>query len=164
MQVLLPVLQHAGINSNSLDPSNSYVISLKSGLTIEAKEAPSDFLTISCLLPISAERFTDPETLAILLQTNLLGLEHPPLLTGAIVEQQKIILWGREALVMLDRNATLRLFTRFTEQAERLMQWLALPLEKTGTTSQQHRRPHQTTLLRPRQLTPPSRFVASSSE
>ncbi|RMQ45578.1 CesT family type III secretion system chaperone, partial [Pseudomonas syringae group genomosp. 3] len=86
---------------------------------------------LSCLVPIPAERFSDPETLGILLQTNLLGLEHPPILTGAIVEQQKIILWTRQAFLMLDQAAMLQLFNRFTEQAQRMTGWLALPLKES---------------------------------
>ncbi|EPM63402.1 hypothetical protein A256_01495, partial [Pseudomonas syringae pv. actinidiae ICMP 19103] len=104
---------------------DSYVVTLKDGLAIELKESPSEFLTVSCLVPIPAERFSDPETLGILLQTNLLD---PPILTGAIVEQQTIILWTRQAFLMLDQAAMLQLFNRFTEQAQRMTGWLALPL------------------------------------
>ncbi|WP_032672536.1 hypothetical protein [Pseudomonas syringae] len=124
-QILSPVFKLLSVPVKSLEACDSYVVTLKDGLAIELKESPSEFLTVSCLVPISAERFSDPETLGILLQTNLLD---PPILTGAIVEQQTIILWTRQAFLMLDQAAMLQLFNRFTEQAQRMTGWLALPL------------------------------------
>ncbi|KPY37370.1 MULTISPECIES: CesT family type III secretion system chaperone [Pseudomonas syringae group] len=128
-QILSPVFKFLAVPLKSLEDSDSYVVTLKDGLTIELKESPNDFLTVSCLIPIPVERFNDSETLGILLQTNLLGLEHPPILTGAIVEQQKIILWTRQAFLMLDQAEMLQLFNRFTEQAQKMTGWLALPLK-----------------------------------
>ena len=130
-QILSPVFKLLSVPVKSLEACDSYVVTLKDGLAIELKESPDEFLTVSCLEPIPAERFNDRETLAILLQTNLLGLEHPPILTGAIVEQQKIILWTRQAFLMLDQAAMLQLFNRFTEQAQRMTGWLALPLKES---------------------------------
>ncbi|WP_024679140.1 CesT family type III secretion system chaperone [Pseudomonas syringae] len=130
-QILSPVFKLLSVPVKSLEACDSYVVTLKDGLMIELKESPDEFLTVSCLVPIPAERFSDPETLGILLQTNLLGLEHPPILTGAIVEQQKIILWTRQAFLMLDQAAMLQLFNRFTEQAQRMTGWLALPLKES---------------------------------
>jgi len=127
-QVLLPVFQLLRLDGRELDAVTSYVMTLESGLSVEFKESPNDFLTMSCLLPVSEERFADPETLAILLQTNLLGLEHPPILTGALVEQKKVILWARQPFQLLDSAAMGRLFERFTEQAQKMEQWLAVPL------------------------------------
>jgi hypothetical protein len=128
-QVLRPVFQQMKLDGRDLEAASSYVMTLESGLSIEFKETPNDYLTVSCLIPVLAQRFDDPETLAILLQTNLLGLEHPPILTGAIVEQKKVILWARQPFQLLDSAAMNRLFQRFTEQAEKMGQWLALPLE-----------------------------------
>ncbi|WP_296257744.1 MULTISPECIES: CesT family type III secretion system chaperone [unclassified Pseudomonas] len=134
--VLSPVLQRMKLDASSLDTASSYVMTLESGLSIELKEAPCDYLTLSCLIPVSAQRFDDAQTLAILLQTNLLGLEHPPILTAALVEQKKVILWARQPFQLLDSGAMNRLFQRFTEQAEKMGAWLALPLK----ASQQPRR------------------------
>ncbi|WP_019411309.1 CesT family type III secretion system chaperone [Pseudomonas psychrophila] len=128
-QILLPVFRAMNLDTRRLDDSTSYVMTLHDDLRVEFSESPSDFLTVSCLLPISAERFDDPYTLGILLQTNVLGLEHPPILTGAIVEQKKVILWARQPFVMLDSTALQRLFERYIEQAQKMRDWLASPLQ-----------------------------------
>ena len=128
-QILLPVFRAMNLDTRRLDDSTSYVMTLDDDLSVELSESPPDFLTISCLLPISAGRFDDPYTLGILLQTNVLGLEHPPILTGAIVEQKKIILWARQPFVMLDSAALQRLFERYVEQAQKMRGWLASPLQ-----------------------------------
>ena len=128
-QILIPVFRAMNTDASRLDDSTSYVMTLHDDLRVEFSESPSDFLTISCLLPFNAERFDDPYTLGILLQTNVLGLEHPPILTGAIVEQKKIILWARQPFVMLDSVALQRLFERYVEQAQKMRAWLASPLK-----------------------------------
>ncbi|KAA8712090.1 hypothetical protein [Pseudomonas cannabina] len=135
-KLLMPVFQLLAVPVDKLEASDSYVVTLKGGLAIEMKESPDDFLTVSCLIPISAERFQDPETLGILLQTNLLGLEHPPILTAAIVEQQKVIMWTRQAFLILDQAAMIRLFKRFTEQAQKTKGWLSLPLKDSKGAKQ----------------------------
>ncbi|NWA04490.1 CesT family type III secretion system chaperone [Pseudomonas gingeri] len=147
-QVLSPVFHRMDIDEQALEVSDSYVMTLPSGLVLEWREAPNDFLTVSCLLPVSEQRFDDPQTLGILLQSNLLGLEHPPILTGAIVEQKKVILWTRQPFLMLDHNAMQRLFERFTEQADKLGNWLALTLEELKAREQASRQPAQKTPLR----------------
>ncbi|NWB92675.1 CesT family type III secretion system chaperone [Pseudomonas agarici] len=147
-QVLSPVFHQVGVDERALELSDSYVMTLPSGLVLEWREAPNDFLTVSCLLPVSEQRFDDPQTLAILLQANLLGLEHPPILTGAIVEQKKVILWSRQPFLMLDHSAMLRLFERFTEQADKMGNWLALTLEELAAREQTPPRPAQKTPLR----------------
>ena len=126
-QVLLPVFQAMNVDARRLEESDNYVMTLEGDLSVELSESPPDFLTVSCLLPISSQRFMDPETLGILLQTNVLGLEHPPILTGAIVEQKKIILWTRQPFLMLDSRAMQRLFERYIEQAQKMRSWLARP-------------------------------------
>ncbi|MBA1229454.1 hypothetical protein G7013_07310 [Pseudomonas viridiflava] len=128
--LLMPVFKLLALPVDNLEASDSYVVTLEGGLAIELKQSPNDFLTVSCLIPISAERFKDLETLGILLQTNLLGLEHPPILTGAIVEQQKVILWTRQAFLLLDQAAIIHLFKRFAEQAQKMQGWLAVPLKE----------------------------------
>ncbi|NVZ62694.1 CesT family type III secretion system chaperone [Pseudomonas gingeri] len=147
-QVLFPVFHQMGIDERELEVSDSYVMTLPSGLVLEWRESPHDFLTVSCLLPVSEQRFDDPDTLAILLQSNLLGLEHPPILTGAIVEQKKVILWTRQPFLMLDHSAMQRLFERFTEQADKLGNWLALSLEELKAREQASRQPMRKTPLR----------------
>jgi hypothetical protein len=146
-QILAPVFRHLAVPVKNLQASDSYVITLEGGLAIEMKESPDEFLTVSCLVPIPAERFQDPETLGILLQTNLLGLEHPPILTGAIVEQQKVILWTRQAFLMLDQPAMIQLFNRFTEQAQKMKGWLALPLKDLKGVEQAPQAPQVKTRL-----------------
>lgn len=131
-QILQPVFQLMKIDASGLEESPDYVMTLEGGLKVELRESPPDFLTVSCLLPISAERFDDPQTLAILLQTNLLGLDHPPILTGAIVEQKKIIVWTRQPFLMLDAHGMKRLFERYVEQAQKTAGWLARPQEPTN--------------------------------
>lgn len=131
-QILQPVFQRLNVNAGGLEDSPSYVLTLDDGLSVELRESPADHLTVSCLVPISSQRFEDPETLAILLQTNLLGLEHPPILTGAIVEQKKIILWTRQPFLMLDSHTMQRLFERYIEQAQKMRGWLARPHTPPG--------------------------------
>ncbi|OBS39807.1 hypothetical protein [Pseudomonas syringae] len=146
-KLLMPVFQLLGVPLAKLETSDSYVVTLEGGLAIEMKESPNDFLTVSCLIPVSAERFKDPETLGILLQTNLLGLEHPPILTGAIVEQQKVIVWTRQAFLILDQAAMIRLFSRFTEHAQKTKGWLALPLKDIKGAEQPAQAPQTKTNL-----------------
>lgn len=128
--ILQPVFQLMKIDASGLEASPDYVMTLDDGLKVELRESPPDYLTVSCLLPISTERFDDPQTLAILLQTNLLGLEHPPVLTGAIVEQKKIIVWTRQPFLMLDAHGIKRLFERYVEQVQKTAAWLARPQEQ----------------------------------
>ncbi|QKJ88771.1 hypothetical protein PMPD1_3860 [Paramixta manurensis] len=110
------------------ETSEGYVLSLSETLSVEIEESPADHMTVSCLLNAPEERFYDWGTLAVLLQTNLLGLEHPPILVGALIEEQQILMWSRQPFILLDRPALKRLFERFATQAEKLEQWLAQPL------------------------------------
>ena len=125
--ILQPVFQMMNVEPAHLENSARYVLTLEGDLRVELSELPPDHLTVSCLLPIPHERFDDPQTPAILLQTNLLGLEHPPILTGAVVEQKKIILWTRQPFLMLDRHAVKRLVERYVEQAQKMRGWLNRP-------------------------------------
>jgi len=133
-QILQPVFQLMKIDASALEESPDYVMTLDDGLSVELRESPPDYLTVSCLLPISSARFDDPQTLAILLQTNLLGLEHPPVLTGAIVEQKKIIVWTRQPFLMLDAHGLKRLFERYVEQAQKTAAWLAIPQQQPAAS------------------------------
>lgn len=151
-QILQPVFQHLRVDASGLEDSANYVMTLDSGLNVELRESPPDFLTVSCLLPISEERFEDPQTLAILLQTNLLGLEHPPILTAAIVEQKKVVLWTRQPFLMLDSSAMKRLIERYIERVEKTTGWLARPQEATPPVTR-----HGAAATRAQAAPPPAR-------
>lgn len=128
--LLLPLLQSADSAAPQLEDSDSYTLSLSDTLTLELSETPQEYLTISCLVDIPQERFDNWDTLAVLLQSNLLGLEHPPIITGLLIEQEKVILWTRQPFVVMDNPSMKLLVERFAIQAERIQNWLALSLEE----------------------------------
>lgn len=123
-KLLLPLLQAQGKAAPVLEDSDSYTLSLSQDLVLELSETPQEFLTLSCLLDIPEERYDEWETLAILLQSNLLGLEHPPIITGLLIELKKVILWTRQPFVVLDTQSMKVLVERFAQQAEHVQAWL----------------------------------------
>ncbi|MBP2170233.1 hypothetical protein J2125_003425 [Erwinia toletana] len=130
--LLIPLLQAAGEAAPVLDDSDSYTLSLSQDLMLELSETPQEFLTVSCLLDIPPERYDEWETLAILLQSNLLGLEHPPIITGLLIEQKKVILWTRQPFVVMDTQSMKVLVERFAQQAEHVQAWLLETPEMTS--------------------------------
>ncbi|MCU5774053.1 CesT family type III secretion system chaperone [Erwiniaceae bacterium BAC15a-03b] len=130
--LLMPLLQAPGEAAPALEDSDSYTLSLSQDLLLELSETPQEFLTVSCLLDIPQERYDEWETLAILLQSNLLGMEHPPIITGLLIEQKKVILWTRQPFVVMDTQSMKVLVERFARQAEHVQAWL---LESVETES-----------------------------
>lgn len=124
--LLGPLLKQLRIDGARLEESESYVMEAQ-GIQLQWEESPRGHLTLSCLLPMRGEDFNDPATLNVLLQCNLLGLAHPPVLTATLPDQQKVLLWTREAFVMLEPHRLLTLFERFVEQAEKVQHFLQLP-------------------------------------
>lgn len=124
--LLGPLLKQLRIDDAELEESESYVMETQ-GFTLQWEESPRDYLTLSCLLPMRAEDFNDPATLNVLLQCNLLGLAHPPVLTATLPEQQQVLLWTREPFVTLEPHLLLTLFERFAAQAEKVQRFLQLP-------------------------------------
>ncbi|WP_158782854.1 CesT family type III secretion system chaperone [Pantoea sp. BAV 3049] len=125
--LLMPLLQAPGQTAPELDVSDSYTLSLSQDLILELSETPQEFLTLSCLIDIPEARYDEWETLAILLQSNLLGLEHPPVITGLLIEQKKVILWTRQPFVVMDTQSMKALVERFARQAEYVQAWLLEP-------------------------------------
>ncbi|WP_034950619.1 CesT family type III secretion system chaperone [Erwinia oleae] len=130
--LLMPLLQASGAAAPVLENSDSYTLSLSQSLVLELSETPQEYLTVSCLLDIPEERYDEWETLAILLQSNLLGLEHPPIITGLLIEQKKVILWTRQPFVVMDSSAMKVLVERFAQQAEHVQAWLHEPVEQAA--------------------------------
>lgn len=127
-KLLSPLLRQMRIDETQLEDAFSYAFEAGETLTVQLEENPDSFLTVSCLLPMTAEDFASPQRLALLLQCNVLGLEHPPVLTGTLIEQQKLILWTRLAFSDLEAPQLIRLFERFLEQATLMEQWLQQPM------------------------------------
>lgn len=125
--LLSPLWRQMRIDPQLLEESSSYVMEVANGITLQFEESPKDFLTLSCLIPMRAEDFTDPVTLNTLLQCNLLGLAHPPVLTATLPEQQQVLLWSRQPFSLMEPHQLMALFERFASQAEKLQQFLALP-------------------------------------
>jgi len=138
--LLQPLLAALEIKASELETANSYVFQLARGLTLQIEENPERYLTLSCALPVAEERKNDIATAWLLLQTNLLGLEHPPILTAALAEEKMLILWARQPFSELDAIPLQRLFDRFIAQAESLAAWLKKPVEeiKKEQSPQQH--------------------------
>lgn len=128
--VLSPLLRQLRIDSQQLDVSSSYVMDIGDGLTLQLEESPQDHLTLSCLLPMQEADFSSPATLNTLLQCNLLGLAHPPILTATLPEQQRVLLWARQPFSALEAHQLTELFERFAGQAGKLQQFLLLPAEE----------------------------------
>ncbi|MEI2266945.1 CesT family type III secretion system chaperone [Erwinia sp. CGal63] len=124
--LLGPLLRQLRIDGSQLEESESYVMEAQ-GITLQWEESPRDYLTLSCLLPMRESDFSDPATLNVLLQCNALGLAHPPVLTATLPEQRQVLLWSREAFVLLEPHQLLTLFERFTQQAEKVQRFLQLP-------------------------------------
>lgn len=131
-KLLSPLLRQMRIDEAQLDDSFNYAFEVGDSLTVQLEENPDNYLTVSCLLPMRPDDFDDPQRLALLLQCNVLGLEHPPILTGTLIEQQKLILWTRLMFSELEAPQLIRLFERFVEQATLMAQWLQQPLTETS--------------------------------
>jgi hypothetical protein len=114
------------IDEAQLEESGSYVMEAQ-GIALLWEESPRDYLTLSCQLPMRESDFADPATLNMLLQCNLLGLAHPPVLTATLPEQQSVLLWTREPFILLEPHQLLALFERFIAQAESMQRFLTLP-------------------------------------
>lgn len=125
--LLTPLLRQLRVDVQQLNDSTGYVVETGDGLTLHFEEAPTDFLTLSCLLPMREADFNDPETLNMLLQCNLLGLAHPPVLTATLPEAESVLLWTRLPFSMMEPHQLLALFERFQGQAEKMKSYLALP-------------------------------------
>lgn len=127
--VLMPLLRHLRVDVQQLNDSGGYVIETGNGITLQFEESPTDCLTLSCLLPMREADFSDPVTLNTLLQCNLLGLAHPPVLTATLPEDESVLLWTRLPYSMMEPHQLLALFERFQTQAEKMKAYLALPSE-----------------------------------
>lgn len=127
--LLSPLWRQMRIDSQQLEASQSYVVEIAGGLKLQLEESPKDFLTLSCPIGMRAEDFSDPTTLNTLLQCNLLGLAHPPILTATLPEQQCVLLWARQPFSLLEAHQLNELFERFTGQAERMQHFLSLPAQ-----------------------------------
>ncbi|MDN8923953.1 hypothetical protein Q0P01_14260, partial [Staphylococcus aureus] len=77
-----------------LESAEGYSVELAGGLTLEISESPVGHLLLSCMLPVRPIRLSDTETLSVLLQANLLGMDYPPVLTGLLPEQQQVVQWS----------------------------------------------------------------------
>lgn len=126
--VLTPLLRHLRVDVQKLTDSDGYVIET-GNITLQFEESPADCLTLSCLLPMQEADFNDPVTLNMLLQCNLLGLAHPPVLTATLPEDESVLLWTRLPYSMMEPHQLLALFERFQTQAEKMKAYLALPSE-----------------------------------
>ena len=125
--ILSPLWRQMRIDPQLLEESSSYVMEMADGVTIQFEESPADFLTLSSLIPMRAEDFTDAATLNTLLQCNLLGLAHPPVLTATLPEQQRVVVWARQSFSLLDTHEVTALFERFVGQVGTLQHFLARP-------------------------------------
>ena len=124
--VLGPLLRQLRIDESQLEQSESYVMETQE-ITLQWEESPRDYLTVSCLLPMRESDFKDAATLNVLLQCNLLGLAHTPVLTATLPEQQSVLLWSRAPFMQLEAHQLLALFERFLAQAEKTKRFLQLP-------------------------------------
>jgi len=124
-QVLQPLLNDEHGQKADLDSSEGYSVELSEGVTLEISESPVGHLLLSCILPVQPIRLSETETLSMLLQANLLGMDYPPVLTGLLPDQQQVIQWSSLPFHQLEPEVLKRLFNRFALQAEKLAAWLA---------------------------------------
>jgi len=125
IKLLAPLLRQWRIDVGQLEASESYIMTLE-GITLQWEESPFDHLTLSCLLPMRESDFASAATLNTLLQCNLLGLAHPPVITATLPEQRQVLLWTRQPFAELEPHQLTTLFERFTAQAERMRDFLQL--------------------------------------
>lgn len=123
-QILQPLLTDDLGQKTELENAEGYSIELAEGLTLEISESPVGHLLLSCILPVRPTRLSDTETLSVLLQANLLGMDYPPVLTGLLPEQQQVVQWSSLPFHQLEPEVLKRLFNRFALQAEKLAAWL----------------------------------------
>ena len=123
-QILQPLLTDDLGQKAELENAEGYSIELAEGLTLEISESPVGHLLLSCILPVRPTRLSDTETLSVLLQANLLGMDYPPVLTGLLPEQQQVVQWSSLPFHQLEPEVLKRLFNRFALQAEKLAAWL----------------------------------------
>lgn len=126
--LLQPLLATLKIDGCKLEDARSYVFKVTSRLSLQLEENPERYLTISCAIKMPDVRKEDLYTAWMLLQTNLLGLEHPPILTAALAEEKTLIVWARHNFNELDASVLNQLFERFIERAEQIDDWLNSPL------------------------------------
>lgn len=122
--ILQPLLTDDLGQKAELENAEGYSIELAEGLTLEISESPVGHLLLSCILPVRPTRLSDTETLSVLLQANLLGMDYPPVLTGLLPEQQQVVQWSSLPFHQLEPEVLKRLFNRFALQAEKLAAWL----------------------------------------
>ncbi|MFB5746412.1 CesT family type III secretion system chaperone [Cedecea sp. S5-13] len=123
-QILQPLLADDLGQKAELENAEGYSVELAEGLTLEISESPVGHLLLSCILPVRPTRLSDTETLSVLLQANLLGMDYPPVLTGLLPEQQQVVQWSSLPFHQLEPEVLKRLFNRFALQAEKLAAWL----------------------------------------
>ena len=123
-QVLQPLLADESGQRAELENAEGYSVELSTGVTLEISESPPGHILLSCVLPARPTRLSDPETLSVLLQANLLGMDYPPVLTGLLTEQQQVVQWSSLPFHQLEPEVLKRLFNRFALQAEKLAAWL----------------------------------------
>ncbi|NIF32613.1 type III secretion chaperone CesT [Enterobacter sp. Cy-643] len=124
-QVLQPLLTDELGQRVELENAEGYSVELGEGVTLEISESPAGHLLLSCMLPVQPTRLSDTDTLTVLLQANLLGMDYPAVLTGLLPDQQQVVQWSSLPFHQLEPEVLKRLFNRFAQQAEKLAAWLA---------------------------------------
>ncbi|WP_312744530.1 CesT family type III secretion system chaperone [Cedecea neteri] len=123
-QILQPLLTDELGQRVELENAEGYSVELGEGVTLEISESPVGQLLLSCMLPVQPARLSDTDTLTVLLQANLLGMDYPPVLTGLLPDQQQVVQWSSLPFHQLEPEVLKRLFNRFAQQAEKLAAWL----------------------------------------
>ncbi|AJZ90408.1 CesT family type III secretion system chaperone [Cedecea neteri] len=123
-QILQPLLTDELGQRAELESAEGYSVELGEGVTLEISESPVGHLLLSCVLPTQPTRLSDTDTLRVLLQANLLGMDYPPVLTGLLPDRQQVVQWSSLPFHQLEPEVLQRLFNRFALQAEKLAAWL----------------------------------------
>lgn len=123
----LKLLEGSAATEHNLDEAVEVTLSEKIVMLIE--NDPDDFVTLTCVINVES-RDLSASTLWDILQTNLLRMEHPPIITSGLSDDKGIVIWSRELLSQTTAVKLYDLIVRLHNHAQAVDDWLRKELSQ----------------------------------
>lgn len=117
----LKLLEGAGAAEHNFD--DALEVTLPDNIVLQIQNDPYDFVTLTCLINVENRDLTASELWDIL-QTNLLRMEHPPIITSGLSDDKGIVIWARDHLLQMNAVKLYDLIIRLHNHAKGIDEWL----------------------------------------
>ncbi|QMV54219.1 hypothetical protein [Ewingella americana] len=117
----LKLLEGSAAIEHNLDEPIEVTLSEK--IVMQIENDPFDFVTLTCAIDVES-RDLSAAALWDILQTNLLRMEHPPIITSGLSDDKGIVIWSRELLSQTTAVKLYDLIVRLHNHAQGVDDWL----------------------------------------